>query len=84
MEAIDREDPALLQEELGDVLLQVVFHARMEEEAGRFAFADVVDEVCRKLIVRHPHIFAGMLSWVCSLSQGQPSFARSRSIILTR
>ena len=59
LEAIDRQDPALLREELGDVLLQVVFHARMEEEAGRFAFADVVDEVCRKLIVRHPHIFAG-------------------------
>ena len=58
LEAIDRQDPALLREELGDVLLQVVFHARMEEEAGRFAFADVVDEVCRKLIVRHPHIFA--------------------------
>ena len=58
LEAIDRQDPALLREELGDALLQVVFHARMEEEAGRFDFADVTDEICRKLIVRHPHIFA--------------------------
>lgn len=58
VEAIDKEDPVLLQEELGDVLLQVVFHARMEEEAGRFGFAEVVDGICKKLIERHPHIFA--------------------------
>ena len=57
VEAIDREDPALLQEELGDVLLQVVFHARMEEEAGRFTFSDVCDGICKKLIYRHPHVF---------------------------
>ncbi len=56
-EAIDNEDPALLKEELGDVLLQVVFHARMEEEAGRFSFSDVCDGICKKLIERHPHIF---------------------------
>lgn len=58
VEAIDKEDPVLLEEELGDVLLQVVFHARMEEEAGRFSFAEVVDGICKKLIERHPHIFA--------------------------
>ncbi|MCI8497624.1 MAG: nucleoside triphosphate pyrophosphohydrolase [Clostridiales bacterium] len=58
VEAIDAEDPVLLQEELGDVLLQVVFHARMEEEAGRFGFSEVVDGICKKLIERHPHIFA--------------------------
>lgn len=57
VEAIDREDPALLQEELGDVLLQVVFHARMEEEEGRFSFSDVCDGICKKLIYRHPHVF---------------------------
>lgn len=57
LEAIDREDSALLKEELGDVLLQVVFHSRMEEEAGRFAFDDVCDGICKKLILRHPHIF---------------------------
>ena len=46
-----------MQEELGDVLLQVVFHARMEEEAGRFTFSDVCDGICKKLIYRHPHVF---------------------------
>ena len=56
-EAIDLEDSELLREELGDVLLQVVFHARIEEEQGRFTFADSVNDVCRKLIVRHPHVF---------------------------
>ncbi|MCI9234372.1 MAG: nucleoside triphosphate pyrophosphohydrolase [Anaerotruncus sp.] len=57
VEAIDKEDPVLLQEELGDVLLQVVFHARMEEEAGRFGFSDVCDGICKKLVERHPHVF---------------------------
>lgn len=56
-EAIDAEDPVLLQEELGDVLLQVVFHAQMEREAGRFDMNDVADGICKKLIYRHPHIF---------------------------
>jgi uncharacterized protein YabN with tetrapyrrole methylase and pyrophosphatase domain len=46
-----------LREELGDVLLQVVFHARVEEEAGGFSIADVVDGLCRKLIIRHAHVF---------------------------
>ncbi len=58
VDAIDRKDVAGLREELGDVLMQVVFHARMEEEQGRFSVDDVCDEVCRKLIVRHPHVFA--------------------------
>ncbi len=58
IEAIDKKDTALLREELGDVLLQVVFHARMEEEAGSFDFGDVVNDICQKLIVRHPHIFS--------------------------
>ena len=58
-EVIDLDDKALLCEELGDVLLQVVFHARIEEEAGGFDFTDVTDGVCRKLIERHPHIFGG-------------------------
>ena len=58
VEAIDREDTALLQEELGDVLLQVVFHAQMEKEKGSFSFDDVADGICKKLILRHPHIFA--------------------------
>ena len=57
VEAIDRDDPAMMREELGDVLLQVVFHSCMAEEAGRFTFDDVADEVCKKLIIRHPHVF---------------------------
>lgn len=57
LEAIDLKDTALLREELGDVLLQVVFHSRIEEENNSFTFDDVCDEVCKKLILRHPHIF---------------------------
>lgn len=57
VEAIDGDDPVLLQEELGDVLLQVVFHAELEAEAGRFAFADVVDGIAKKMVQRHPHVF---------------------------
>ncbi|MCM1329922.1 MAG: nucleoside triphosphate pyrophosphohydrolase [Ruminococcus sp.] len=57
VEAIDLDDKALLREELGDVLLQVVFHARIEEECGNFDFGDVVNEVCQKLVTRHPHVF---------------------------
>ena len=56
-EAIDEGNPEHLQEELGDVLLQVVFHARMEEEQGGFDLDDVADGICKKLIYRHPHVF---------------------------
>ena len=57
VEAIDEQSPDHLKEELGDVLLQVLFHARMEQEAGRFKLDDVADGVCKKLIYRHPHVF---------------------------
>ena len=57
IEAIDTQDVPLMREELGDVLLQVVFHARISQEAGEFSFDDVADEVCRKLVIRHPHVF---------------------------
>lgn len=60
LEAIRQQDTAGLCEELGDVLLQVVFHSRIEEEKGGFAFADVVDGICKKLVVRHPHVFGEM------------------------
>lgn len=56
-EAIDEKDPAHLREELGDVLLQVLFHASIEEDAGRFGLDDVADGICKKLIFRHPHVF---------------------------
>ena len=57
IEAIDTENPELLREELGDVLLQVVFHARIEEEQGRFSMDEVANDICGKLIHRHPHVF---------------------------
>ena len=57
LEAIDLGDPRKLSEELGDILVQVVFHARMAREAGEFSIEDVVDGVNRKLIRRHPHVF---------------------------
>ncbi|MSO70759.1 MAG: nucleoside triphosphate pyrophosphohydrolase [Alphaproteobacteria bacterium] len=56
-DAIAREDLASLKDELGDLLLQVVFHARMAEEAGHFAFGDVAQAISDKLIRRHPHVF---------------------------
>ena len=57
VEAIDKKDSDMLLEELGDLLMQVVFHAQMEEEKGVFNFDDVADGVCKKLIERHPHVF---------------------------
>lgn len=57
IEAIDTEDPVLLREELGDVLLQVAFHAQIEREEGRFDIHDVANDICAKLIHRHPHVF---------------------------
>ena len=59
-DAIDRMDMDNLKEELGDVLLQVVFHASMAQEAGQFTFDDVVDGVCQKLVYRHPHVFGAV------------------------
>jgi ATP diphosphatase len=56
-DAIVREDPAGLKDELGDLLFQVVFHARMAEEAGLFAFEDVAAAISDKMLRRHPHVF---------------------------
>jgi nucleoside triphosphate diphosphatase len=56
-DAIRRHDMPGLRDELGDLLLQVVFHARMAEEAGHFDFAGVVAGLCEKLVRRHPHVF---------------------------
>ena len=58
-EAIDSGDTALLREELGDVLMQVVFHADIEKDAGHFTMDDVCDGVVKKLLFRHPHVFGG-------------------------
>ncbi len=60
VEAVKNHSMEDLQEELGDVLLQVVFHAALAERAGHFSFADVVNTVSNKMIERHPHVFASM------------------------
>jgi len=57
-DAIDRDDMVDLKDELGDLLLQVVFHSRMAEESGHFGIADVISVICDKMVRRHPHIFA--------------------------
>ena len=56
-EAIDTDNPDLLREELGDVLMQVLFHSSIEADAGRFNLDDVADQAVKKLIFRHPHVF---------------------------
>ena len=73
-EAFDRDDPAMMREELGDVLLQVLFHTDIEQDAGRFTLDDVCDAVCKKLIFRHPFLFGGeSRSWeeLKQLEKGQ-------------
>lgn len=56
-DAIERDDMAALRDELGDLLLQTVYHARMAEESGHFSFGHVVEAICDKMIRRHPHVF---------------------------
>ncbi len=60
IEAIEKKDDDNLCEELGDVLLQVVMHSQIAKEEGRFTLEDVIDGVARKMVRRHPHVFAGV------------------------
>ncbi len=60
VEAIDRDDPVLLREELGDLLFQIYFHAQLETEEDRFGMSEVVDDICKKMIYRHPHVFGSV------------------------
>ena len=62
IEAIDTENRELLREELGDVLLQVVFHAQIEAEQNVFTIDDVANDICAKLIHRHPHVFGNVVA----------------------
>ena len=62
IEAIDTSDPVLLREELGDVMLQVVFHAQIENEKGVFNIDNVANDICVKLIHRHPHVFGDVVA----------------------
>ena len=68
VEAIDLDDSNMLKEKLGDILLQIIFHCSMEENNGNFCFDDVVNEVCSKIIMRHPHVFSQYSSF-----NGQPT-----------
>ncbi|MDH5833113.1 nucleoside triphosphate pyrophosphohydrolase [Luteimonas kalidii] len=70
-DAIDRGDLTALRDELGDLLLQVVFHARMAEEQAAFAFGDVVDAICDKMVRRHPHVFGGAEAGGADAQAGQ-------------
>lgn len=60
IEAIDTNDTELLKEELGDVLLQVIFHCEIEKELGTFDFSDIVNDLAKKLVQRHPHVFGSV------------------------
>ena len=89
VEAIDNKDPVLLREELGDALLQIVFHARISEEAGEFAIDDVIHDICAKLIHRHPHIFAdvqaeqriGLTGTLASVPPALPALMRAQKMV---
>ena len=59
LEAIDKEDPDNLCEELGDLLYQIMIHAEIEREKGTFTIEDVIDDICWKMVKRHPHVFGG-------------------------
>ncbi|WP_067731888.1 nucleoside triphosphate pyrophosphohydrolase [Novosphingobium naphthalenivorans] len=78
-DAIEREDMESLRDELGDLLLQVVFHARMAEEAGHFAFADVAASISDKLEARHPHIFGDDASGDAQTERWEKLKARERA-----
>ena len=70
-DAISRGDLADLRDELGDLLLQVVFHARMAEEEGAFAFGNVVEAITKKMIRRHPHVFGDAVARAAGSAKGQ-------------
>lgn len=89
IEAIDGGDPAKLSEELGDLLLQVVFHAQLAEEAGTFALSDVSQSIVEKLIRRHPHVFGDLSvsgtdevlqNWE-QIKRGEPGYETRASIL---
>lgn len=69
-EAIARSDMTDLRDELGDLLLQVVYHSRMAEEVGAFSFGDVVAGICAKMIRRHPHVFGSELERAAGAAPG--------------
>ena len=84
LDAIDDDDGAALREELGDVLFQVVFHAQLASERGRFCLADVEDGIAAKMVARHPHVFggdtaAGDAAWVLERWEARKRRARAEA-----
>lgn len=75
-EAIDREDAAMMAEELGDLLLQVLFHISIGVEQGTFDATAVYDRICQKLIFRHPHIFGDAKDAASSTEEGWAAIKR--------
>ena len=78
VEAINKNNSDMLREELGDVLLQIVMHTEMEREQGDFCFEDVVDEVVKKLVARHPHVFGDVVAENSSQALESWNEAKSR------
>lgn len=79
VDAIDRGDPSDLRDELGDLLLQVVFHARMAEESGAFDFADVAAAIVDKMVRRHPHVFDSVAAFDRPADAWEAQKARERA-----
>ena len=77
-DAIEQGDLGALKDELGDLLLQVVYHARMAEEEGAFAFADVVEAITAKMIRRHPHVFGSEAERAAGAAPASGSASRPR------
>ena len=69
-DAIEKGDMGALRDELGDLLFQVVYHARMAEEGGAFVFADVVDAITQKMLRRHPHVFGSQAERAAGAAPG--------------
>jgi tetrapyrrole methylase family protein/MazG family protein len=90
IEAINKQNPNMLKEELGDVLLQVALHAEIEAEAGRFDFNDIANDIVEKLIIRHPHVFGDVVatngeealsSWDSAKAKSKGTKSQSESML---
>ena len=78
-EAIDQGDMVALRDELGDLLFQIAFQARLGQESGHFDFQQIVDTICAKMIRRHPHVFAELeLGDAAAVNEVPPNFSLPR------
>ena len=90
IEAINKQNPDMLKEELGDILLQVALHAEMEREKGSFDFNDIANDIVKKLIIRHPHVFGdevaengeeALSSWNSAKAKSKGTRSQSESML---